>query len=241
MNAAAVHTMARTRTAISDVGRWRRRRPLAHADREEHDGDEGQRHRHDPDRRETVETTREDRRPQGVADHHDADLEESRRIRGAEVGADDERHTGHADEHPEQAHGTESVGSARRQRDRRADKRNAGDQQTRQRARDVLLGRAQRDPRDGDLDRREGHDPAPLSQHLAQVGADERDRQQDGRRDDGSAEDERRRRDLGHRDPDEQVRDAPDHRHEGEQDQCAAAHDGVRSRSSISQAWSITW
>ncbi len=48
-------------------------------------------------------------------------------------------------------------------------------------------------------------------------------------------------RDLGHRDPDEQVRDAPDDRHEGEQDQRAATHDGVRSRSSISQAWSITW
>ena len=49
-----------------------------------------------------METTREDRRPERVTDHHDADLEESRRIRGAEVGADDERHTRDADEHPEQ-------------------------------------------------------------------------------------------------------------------------------------------
>ena len=60
---------------------------------------EGQRDRHDPDRREAVEATGEDRRAQRVADDHDADLEQRRRVRGAEVGADDERHTGDADEH----------------------------------------------------------------------------------------------------------------------------------------------
>ena len=142
---------------------------------------------------------------------------------------DDECHTRDADEHPEQTHGTEPVGAAGRQRDRGTDQRDTGDQQAGQRARDVLFGRPERDPRDGDLDRREGHDPAPSRQDLAQVGPDQRDRQQDGRRDDRPPEHQRRRRDLGHRDPDEQVRDAPDDRHQGEQDQRAAAHDGVRS------------
>ena len=79
------------------VGHWRRR------DRDEDDGDQGQRDRHDADRREPIEPASQDRRPERIADDHDAHLEQGRRVRGPEVGAHDERHTRDADEHPDQA------------------------------------------------------------------------------------------------------------------------------------------
>jgi len=91
----------------------------------------------------------------------------------------------------------------------------------------MLLGRSQGDPGDGDLDGREDDHPAPPRQHRPHVDARECDRQQDGGSEHRPREHERRRRDLGDDDPDEQVRDAPDDRHQGEQDEPASGHPAI--------------
>jgi hypothetical protein len=75
-----------------------------------------------------------------------------------------------------------------------------------------------------DLDRGEGGDPAPAPQHGPQVHAQQRDRQQDRGPDRRPHQHQHLRRHLGHGDADEQVRDAPDDRHQPEQHQAAPGH-----------------
>ena len=220
MNAAAVQTVPRTSTdriALVDGGDGR---PLERRDRGVEHGDAGQRERHDPDRRHAAQAPGEDGRPDRVA--HGGDeapaaarpgpvcRSRRRRSRGRPRG----RRAG-----PARPSGLSRSVPPVATREHRPDQRRRGDQEAGERARQVLLRRAEEHPRDRDLDRRErprssASGRAPPAGRRASSASGQQDRRGDAR----PQEHQGGGRDLGDRDPDEQVRDAPDDRHRDEQD-----------------------
>ena len=115
----------------------------------------------------------------------------------------------------------EAMGAAGGKRDDGPHQRYAGNQQPGQRAGDMLLRRSQEDPRDGDLDRRKATSQRQCASIARRSTRAARSAAGSPRRS-PSVPGPARRVNLCHRDPDEQVRDAPDDRHQGEQDQAAA-------------------
>ena len=73
---------------------------------------------------------------------------------------------------------------------------------------------------------REDRQPAPAGEDGSKVDAEERDRQQDHHRDRRPGEHERRGADLLDGDPDQQVGNTPDDRHEAEEHEPTTRHAG---------------
>ena len=193
MNARAVQTTPRMTMTDEHVHRGRGRGPLGGGDRDVDQGAQRQRQGHDADRRHADQAAGQDRRPERVAHHDDAHLEQGRRVGGLEVRRRRSPATPTSPiSRPDHGRPAEAVGPAADDGDDGPHERDAGHQQARQRAREVLLGGTEHDPRDGDLDQGEGHDPPPPRQHRAEVEAGERDRQQDRRADRRAHEDQRR-------------------------------------------------
>src|SRR5437867_2987358 len=106
----------------------------------------------------------------------------------------------------------------------RADRRDQRDEESGKRARDASLGIGQEEPRRGDLDERIRDDPLPVTKQWPQIFSGEGDGQEQSRADRGAKEDETRRRELAHRDLDEEVRNSPDHAHRREQNPAPSCH-----------------
>jgi hypothetical protein len=99
-----------------------------------------------------------------------------------------------------------------------------GDQERRERARDLRLRLAEQHPGQRDLDRGERDEREPEGDERPQLASRSRDRKQQERADGRAREHEEGRADVLDRDLDEQVRDAPDDAHRGEEQEAAARH-----------------
>ncbi len=185
---------------------------------------ERQGHGHDADRRQAAEAPGEDGRTDRIADHDERHLEQCAGVGRVEVDADDRGDAHEPDQEAGESRRADPVAPPRREGDDHPDERHTRDQETGQRAAHSLLGGREEHPRHADLDRGEGCHPAPAAEHGPEVRAKERERHQDQRRQSGPGEDQGRRLDLGDGHTDEQVRDAPDQRHEAEQHDGAARH-----------------
>ena len=216
------------------IARGRRGRPVERSERHVDQRGQCQRQAHDADRRQTVEPPREDCRTDGVAHGHHAQLHERRDVARFEVGTDDCGHAGHPDQQAGEPGACHSVGTPSGQSHDVADERRRGDQQRGERAGDVLFRRSEHHPRDRDLDHREGGQPTPTGEDRSKVDTQERDGQQDRHGDRRPGEHERSGTDLGDGDPDQQVGDAPDHRHEPEEHETAARH-----RPMVARGWEV--
>ena len=224
------------------VRRRHRGRPLDRGDRGVDDGARGSARRAMiADRRQPAEPAREDRRPERIADHDDADLDQGRRVRRRRSP----RRRSHATptrpismpSRPDRGRTGPRRRSRARARCRPAGRRRSAGRPASSRCaarptRARPTGSRSRPPR---MRRPSANARGPAGCRPAASAIGSRIAAAMRR----PPEHQQGRRDLRDGDPDEQVRDAPDDRHQGEQDQRAAAHDG--SRSSISQAWSMTW
>ena len=169
--------------------------------------------------------------PTRVADDHDRRPGgRATRSVAADVRADDRHDADQPDQQAEPAVRSEPVGPPVTQGEHGPDEGHAGDEEPGQRARQLLLRGAEQHPRDRDLDR--GERRRATASGRASAGRSTR-RSAIGRRIAGGdrrpGEDQHGRRDLRDRDPDEQVRDAPDDRHQGEQDDPAPGHRARRA------------
>jgi hypothetical protein len=159
-----------------------------------------------------------------VPDHHQQDGDHRQQLRPADVETQQRDDADDAEPHARQPDGGQPLllaGQAGRQRRHEGHR---GDQQAGQRAGQRLLGVGEQQPRAGHLQHREGQQGPPVAQRRAHLPPGDRPRQQQCGTDEAAGEDDGHRRDLLDRHLDEQVRNAPDHRHRQEQRPAPPAH-----------------
>ncbi len=156
-------------------------------------------------------------------------------MRPLEVDADDRRDPEHAEPKADSAREARAL-RAGRGRDDHRDERDRGDQESRERARDLRLGRPEQHPREGDLDGGEREDRCPVREERTELSAGGRDRQEQQRRDGGAAQHEHRRAHVVDRDLDQEVGNPPDHAHRDKEQGATSGHRTARRPARVHRA-----
>ena len=188
-------------------------------------GAQDERRGHDAEAGQVAERPHQDDRTGGVAHHDNRDQRDRGPVSSGHVEADERSHPGQADDQSHDGLPAERLPTGPRTGHDRAHQGDGGHQQARQRAGEALLGGRQQDPGDREFHRGVDDQRPPPGQDRSQLAAGGGDREQDCGPYPGSAEDQDGRAEVADRDLDEQIGNAPDHAHGGEQEQAATGHD----------------
>jgi hypothetical protein len=137
-----------------------------------------QRRAHDREAGQVGQLLGHDDRRGRVADDRQPDLDQGQRGQAAEVKPDQHADADQAKQQPRPAAGADVITGAGEASGHDADQRHRGDQQPRQGARQVLLGVAEQQPRNRDLQDGERDQRLPASQDRAETARPEGQRQQ---------------------------------------------------------------
>ena len=169
------------------------------------------------------------RRCDGVADRHHEQLDHAERVDRAArpVEADEGGDAEDADSETGEPHPGQRVPVAEEVRDDRADDRDGGEHEAGEAARHAGLRMPEEHPRPGHLQQAERGHERPGLQRRSQGALACGERQQDRRAQQRAPAGHRHRAELHDGDLDEEVGDAPDHAHRGEQGPAPAGHPGA--------------
>jgi hypothetical protein len=169
---------------------------------------------------------RQQPRTERVADDYGDERQSGEEARPVHVEADQGSHPGGPEHEPADSGAVEAVGAGGKCQ-QCAHHRHGGDEKSSQRARQPPLGAEQRQPRDADLDDGVDEHGAPPPDDRGELPPDGDQRQKQHRPAGGADEDEEGGGDLTHRDADEQIRQAPHHAEQDEEDPSAPAHRSI--------------
>ena len=116
------------------------------------------------------------KRSDRVTDGDDPNLDDGRCARAVEVHADYRRHADHTEEKADGAGAAQVLALTGAGCDHDRDERHRGDEETGQRAREMLLGGPEQDPGNRDLDHREHEQRPPVAEQRPEFVAPCRER-----------------------------------------------------------------